>query len=79
MINYNKQKEVIEKLEITDKLTLSTSVTFDELQVYLDVDFMDGQFTIQKTFDNNYLGLEQLEDAKKEFNSEDAVRAYFRL
>ena len=79
MIDYNKQKEVIEKLEITDNLTLSTSVTFDELQVYLEVDYMNGKFTVQKTFNNNYLGLEQLENTKKEFSSEDAAKAYFGL
>lgn len=78
-MDYNKQKQVLEKLEVTDSLTLTTSVTFDESQVYLDVSFMEGKFTVQRTFSNNYIGLEDLEKTIEEFNTEDAVKSYFGL
>lgn len=79
MKDYNKQTQEIEKIEITDNLLLSVSVTFDETEVYLNVNYLDGKYTIQRSFTNNYVGLDQLEAAKKEFNSEEAVQAYFRL
>tara|TARA_R100000951_G_scaffold4880_1_gene5561 strand:- start:701 stop:940 length:240 start_codon:yes stop_codon:yes gene_type:complete len=79
MVDYNKQTQVLEKLKVTDNLLLTTSVNFDESQVYLDVDYMDGKFTVQRTFTNNYIGLEELETAMKEFNTEDAVKSYFGL
>jgi len=79
MIDYGKQKQTLEILEITDNLKLTTSVTLDETQVYLDVNYMDGKFTIQRNFTNNYIGLEKLGDAIKEFNTEEAVKNYFGL
>ena len=79
MIDYGKQKQVTETLEATDNLKLTTSVTLDEEQIYLDVDFMDGKFTIQRSFTNNYIGLEELGNAIEEFKTEEAVKNYFGL
>lgn len=70
-------KQTIEEVEITDNLKVSTSVTFDETTIFLDVEYMQGKFTIQRSFTNNYIGLEQLEEAKKQFSTEEAVKSYF--
>jgi len=72
-------KQVIEKYELADKLEVKISVTYDETKVYLDIDYMEGKFTIQRNFTNNYIGLEELESAKTEFSSEEAVKKYFGL
>lgn len=72
-------KQVIEQYELADNLKVSVSVTYDESKVYLDIDYMDGKFTIQRNFTNNYIGLEELSSAKKEFGSEEAVKQYFGL
>jgi len=72
-------KQVIEELELADNLKMEVSVTFDETKVFLDVIYLDGKFTVQKNFTNNYIGLAELEEAKKQFNTEEKVKAYFGL
>lgn len=79
MIDYNRQAQIIEEEDITDNLKLTISVTFDETKVFMDINYMDGKFTIQKSFTNNYIGLEELETIRKQFNNEEAVRSYFNL
>lgn len=79
MLDLNKQAQVIEEKQISDTLRVTTSMSFDELQLYLEVTYMYGKFSVQKSFANNYLGLEKLELAKKEFDSEEKVKQYFRL
>ena len=77
MIEQNKQ--VIEEYELADNLKFSVSVTYDESKIYLDISYMEGKFTIQRNFTNNYIGLEELSLTKKEFDSEEAVKNYFGL
>lgn len=72
-------KQVIEKYELADNLKVSVSVTYDETKVYLDIDYMDGKFTIQRNFTNNYVGLEELSLTKGQFSTEDSIRQYFGL
>jgi len=79
MIDYNKQTQVLEELKVTDNLTLTTLITFDETQVHLKVDYMAGKFTLQRTFSNNYIGMEELGNTMEQFNTEEAVKAYFGL
>jgi len=79
MIDHLSQYKTLEELKITDKLVVTTSLAFDERKVFLKIDYMQGNFTIQKHFDNNYMGLEELEKTKIEFNTEDAVKQYFGL
>lgn len=79
MIEHNRQAQVIEENQITDNLKLTVSVTFDETKVFLDVDYLDGKFTLQKSFSNNFIGLEELAEAKSQFNTEESVKLYFGL
>lgn len=76
MIDY---RQKIEEKEITDNLTVSVSVSYDEFNIYLNVDYLNGKFTIEKSFTNNYIGLEELEKAKQQFSSEESVKQYFRI
>ena len=79
MVSYNRQRQVVEKNEITENLKVTISVAIDESEVFLDIDYMDGKYTIQKSFTNNYIGLEDLERVREEFDSEEKLKTYFNL
>lgn len=71
--------QVIENYEITDNLKMYVSLTFDEEKLFLEVDYLNGKYTIQKTFKNNYIGLELLGNAKKKFSTEQSIKEYFNI
>lgn len=70
---------VLEEDQITDNLKLTTSVTFDKAKLYLNVDYMNGKFTVQKYFLNNYKGKEELQKEKNKISNESDVRKYLGL
>lgn len=72
-------RQVIQKYNPTDNLEISVSVTYDESKIFLDVDYLKGKFTLQRTFKNNFIGLEELESDKEHFNTEELVKEYFGL
>ena len=78
-MEHNRQTQIIESKDISDNLKIVTSVTFDEKRVYLDIDYMEGKFTIQRNFNNNYIGLEKLSEFKEQFSNEEYVRTYFGI
>lgn len=71
--------QIIEENEITENLKVTVSIAFDETKLYLDVNYLQGKFTVQRHFVNNYLGVDELTQTKEAFNSEEAVKAYFGL
>lgn len=71
--------QILEEFEITNNLKMSISVTLDEERVYLDVDYMDGKYKIQKIFKNNYIGLEKLSVARNQFNTEESILEYLGI
>lgn len=71
--------QVIEEVDLTENLKHVISVAYDESKVFLEVDYMGGKFTLQRTFVNNYIGVDQMEDARREFDSEDKVKQYFGI
>jgi len=71
--------QVIEKHQLTVDLKMFVSVTLDEQQLYLDVDYMNGKYKIQKSFSNNYIGLELLSESKLKFETEESVREYLGI
>lgn len=77
MIEQNRQ--VIEEYEPADNVKIQISVTYDETRVYLDVLYLEGKFTIQRNYPNNYIGLQNLEEDKQEFETEEQVKKYFGL
>ena len=79
MIVGGNNTQIIEEDKVTENLTVTVSITFDESKLYLDVNYLQGKFTVQKHFINNYIGVDRLTKAKEEFNSEKAAKAYFGL
>lgn len=71
--------KVIEEESVTDNLTVTTSIGYDEVSIYLTVNYMQGKFTIQKSFRNNYMGLEEFEIEKNKFRTEEDVKKYFGI
>lgn len=77
MINNNSQ--VIEKVSLTKNLKHTVSVAYDESKVFLEINYMNGKFILQKTFTNNYVGINELETTRKEFNNEEKVKEHFGI
>jgi len=71
--------KVIEEESVTDNLTVTTSIGYDEVSIYLTVNYMHGKFTIQKSFRNNYMGLEEFEIERNKFRTEEDVKKYFGM
>lgn len=71
--------KVIEEENVTDDLTVTTSIGYDEVSIYLTINYMQGKFTIQKSFRNNYIGLEEFEIEKNKFRTEEDVKKYFGI
>ena len=69
----------MDEIEINENLIITTSMSQDESIVYFNIDYMQGKFTIEKTFKNNYFGIEELEMVMSELDSEEKVRKYLRL
>ena len=78
-MDYNNHTQVIETIPVSANLNLFISVSLDNSVIFLDIDYMKGKYTIQKNFTNNYLGLEQLEETKKQFSSEEFIVNYLNL
>lgn len=69
----------LEDRQVTDNLLHKISISRDQEDLYLNVDFMHGKFTIEKTFKNNFGGLYMLQQATEKFDSEDKVFRYLRI
>jgi hypothetical protein len=73
-------RNTIETNQITDDLLHKIQITSDEEKVFLVVEYKPGKsFTIEKHFNNNYIGLALLEQEIERFNTEDKVIKYFGL
>jgi hypothetical protein len=55
------------------------TVVVEKYKIFMNIDYMNGKFTIEKTFPNDYLGKEELESIKKQLNSESKIRKYLGL
>ena len=72
-------KIISEKKKITDNLYQKTQTTPDDNVVYLSIHFMKDRFVIEKSFRNDYFGLKELEEVKKEFDTEEKVIEYLGI
>ena len=74
-------RQTIEKVDITDKLTHKITISVDEADIFLTVKYKDGNrnFLVEKTFKNNYIGLEQLSNARNNFCTEDSILCYLGI
>jgi len=74
-------RQTIEQLDLTEKLTHKVSVSRDEEDIFLTVKYQDGKrnFLVEKTFRNNYIGLERLTEARNKFCTEESVLDYLGI
>ncbi len=72
-------QQVLRVNEITDDLKHIHSKTIEDDSLILDIKYLGGKFTIQRTFINNWLGKIDLKKAIEEFNTEEKVRTYLGL
>jgi len=65
--------------KITENLEHRISISFKGDVVFLEVKYMGDKFTINKTFQNNWLGKIDLEEQIELLNTEERVKAYLNL
>ena len=68
------EEEIVEISEnLKHKFIIST------LSTIFIVDYLDGRFVIERTFQNNIAGSEEFEKAKSLLDTEDKVKKYIGL
>ena len=72
-------KTKIETNEIFPNCKANIYVSLDETKLFFELDYMEGRYKLERTFPNNYLGVEKMEAVKIEFQTESDVRNYFNL
>ena len=72
-------RTTIEDNKYTDRLSHVISITNDEERLYLKIDFMSGRFIIEKNFQNNSIGLEELDQISKNLDTEEKVCEYLGI
>jgi hypothetical protein len=70
---------MIEEKEITKNLKHKVSISGDESLIYLNVDYMDGKFTVERSYRNNTFALEEMAYDRDKLNTEYKVRKYLNL
>lgn len=70
---------IIENKQITECLKHIIKISYNEERVYLIVDYLNGRFTIEKTFQNNHIGLSEMQEASRLFDTEEKVIGHFNL
>lgn len=72
-------KTKLEELSVSEKAKLTTYVSYDDEHLILEMDYLNGKFIMEKTFPNNYKGVEQIEELKQLYKTEYDVKRYFNL
>jgi len=72
-------KTTLEQTRISEDLSYKIQISPDEEVVYLSVNFMNGRFIVEKTFRNNYNGLEKLKKSISLLNTEEKVIEYLKI
>lgn len=73
------KKIMIEKKIITDNLNYELMSSINNETIYLKVDYMNGKYIVEKTFNNNYLGLARMNKEIIKFDKEEKVIKYLGL
>lgn len=72
-------RNIIKKKEISKNLEYKISVSIDEQFKILTIDYMQGKFSVEKTFKNNLKGNDELESTLGLLNTEEKVKKYLNL
>jgi len=77
MIDINRTLKKTTK--ITENLTQRLYNYIGNDITIFEVDYLNKKFTIERRFQNTVTGREELDEATKEFNTEEKVKEYFHL
>jgi len=69
----------IEKNKLSDNLLHKISVSSDEENVFLVIDYMDGKFVIEKIFRNNPMGLSEMEAVMESLDDDEKIKKYLKI
>ena len=72
-------KSKLETYQLSDNCVINTYITYDENNYVLEIDYMNGKFTAEKTFINNYYGIAEMEEVRTQYRNEDDVKKYFGI
>jgi len=72
-------KKIIKDNQISKNLNHQILLSLNEDKLYLWVTMDNGRFVVAKTFPNNVLGMEKLDLAIKNLNTEEKVLFYLKL
>jgi len=72
-------KNLMSEEKLSSDLKHRISMSHDEQIIYLDIDYLDGRYTTQKSFRNNAFELQKLEVTQISLNTDQKVRNYFNL
>lgn len=72
-------KKLHSKAKITKNLTQNLYKHTGLNITILEIEFMDKKFIIERRFQNNLAGRDELDKAIKEFDSEDKLKEHFGL
>jgi hypothetical protein len=70
---------ILKEKQVTENLHHKISLTKDQEQVFLNVDFMHGKYKIEKSFKNNFGGLSMLEIVCGKLSSDEKVIDYLNI
>jgi hypothetical protein len=65
--------------KITENLEHRISLSFKEDTIFLEVRYRGNKFTINKVFNNDFEGREELEKQIESFNTEEKVKTHFNI
>lgn len=72
-------KTTLEKVQVSEDLVYKIQISPDEEIVYLNVNFMNGRFIVEKSFRNNYDGLDKLKKSISLLDTEEKVITYLKI
>jgi hypothetical protein len=72
-------RRTIETKMITENLKHTVMVSINEEFVFFRVDYKEPRFVIERSFDNDRLGLRSLDKTIESLNSDEKVKSYLRL
>lgn len=72
-------KSELEKIDISETCFLKVYITCDEAKYVLELNYLDGKFVAEKTFQNSMDGVSGMEEVKDLYRNENDVKRYFGI
>ena len=74
-----RNETVIENRQITKDLLHQISISENQEKIFLTVKFLSDRFVIEKSFGNNFIGLNEMSEVCEKLDSEAKVFRYLRI